>query len=128
MFFFLLPEAELEEQLCSDYPNTVFSHLVIPQQNGKGSSLMGDDDGKLKEGTPTKSSECLQYCEQTCKQGPIEKAAKRTESSMKRCLLQEKQEQGPTRVSLKLMADSLDAIMDSDEGQVAAVRSCEHCR
>ena len=114
---FLLPLAELEKHLSSEYPNTVFSQLVVPQQSEKKSS-MDDHNGKY-----------VQCCGKTCKQGSVEKAAKRVESETKRSSSQG-EEQGPT-LSLKLMADALDAVVGSDkdkEDAVDAVQKSEHCR
>ena len=127
-YFFLFPQAELEKRLCSDYPNTVFSELVIPEQNGKGLSV-NDDDGKLKEDSTTKAAhERVQCCRETSKHGPSEKATKTTQSATKKNSLQGEQEEGPTTdLSLKVMADTLDTVMVSDEGQDAC-SNCEHCR
>ena len=126
--FSFLPQAELEKRLCSDYPNTVFSHLVIPQRNGESLSV-SSDDGKLKEDRPTKASEHEQCCGgMTCNQSPSEKVTQRTKSATKISSLHEEQEQGAASFPLKTMADALDTItVDSDEGQ-DAIPSHDYCR
>ena len=127
LFLLFFSQAELEKRLCSDYPNTVFSELVIPQQNGKGLSA-SDDDGKLEEDSTAKAAcECVQCCRETCKHGPSKEATKRTESATKKSSLHGEQEGGPTDLSLKVVAETLDTMMVSDEGQDAC-SNCEHCR